>query len=416
LAIRAALTWRDREAVTLSPYAAHAAQSAGRRYPETEHAFRSPYQRDRDRIVHTKAFRRLEYKTQVFVNYEGDHYRTRLTHTIEVSLISRTLSRALGLNEDLAEAIALAHDLGHPPFGHAGESILDDCLKGHGGFEHNAQSLRIVELLEVRYAAFPGLNLTAEVREGLNKHGWFGPEGSGSTLEAQLTDLADAIAYDAHDVDDGLRSRLLRWDDLRDLEIWRHLDSAGLPETPSDDLDATSDVSHHQRIRGLIDYLVSDLYEHTRRVLERRRIETYEDLRSAGPIAGHTREVAAQKRALELFLRQNLYRHPRVEETRVWAEKAIRDLFRAFVESPGLLPEATRRRLGEVPLERVVGDYIAGMTDRFAVREHNRIFPNDRTGSLLELLIVNPIDPDAQAQLNVALGQLPLPFFESLPS
>ena len=416
MAIRAALTWRDREALTLAPYAAHAALSAGRRYAETEHAYRSPYQRDRDRIVHTKAFRRLEYKTQVFVNYEGDHYRTRLTHTIEVSLISRTLSRALGLNEDLAEAIALAHDLGHPPFGHAGEAVLDDCLKGHGGFEHNAQSLRIVDLLEVRYPAFPGLNLTAETREGLAKRGWFGPNGTGATLEAQLTDLADAIAYDAHDVDDGLRSRLLRWDDLHDLEIWRHLDLADRPAASGDDADATSDVSHHQRIRGLIDYLVSDLYEHTRSVLERRGIESYEGLRAAGPVAGHTHEVAAQKRELELFLRQNLYRHPRVEETRVWAEKAIRDLFRAFVERPGLLPEATRRRLDEVPLQRVVGDYIAGMTDRFAVREHNRVFPSDPTGSLLELLVVNPIDPEAQAELSVALGQLPLPFSDGLPS
>ena len=417
MAIPKALTWREREDLTLAPYASHAGASALRMHSEAEHAFRSPYQRDRDRIVHTKAFRRLEYKTQVFVNYEGDHYRTRLTHTIEVSLISRTLCRALGLNEDLAEAIALAHDLGHPPFGHAGEAVLDDCLRGHGGFEHNAQSLRIVDLLEVRYAAFPGLNLTGEVREGLAKHGWFGPSGSGSTLEAQLTDLADPIAYDAHDVDDGLRSRLLRWDDLRDLEIWRRLDPANLPAASADDAtDATSDVSHHQRIRGLIDYLVTDLYEHTRIALNCLRVESYAQLRAEGPVACHSPEVAAQKRELEQLLRQSLYRHPRVEETRVWAEKAIRDLFRAFVDRPGLLPESTRRRLDDVPLERVVGDYIAGMTDRFAVREHNRVFPNDRTGSLLELLVVNPIDPDAQAQLNVALGQLPLPFFEGLAS
>lgn len=419
MAIGSALDWRGREALILAPYAAHGERSAGRRYPESEHAFRSPYQRDRDRIVHTKAFRRLEYKTQVFVNYEGDHYRTRLTHTIEVSLISRTLCRALGLNEDLAEAIALAHDLGHPPFGHAGEEVLDDCLRAHGGFEHNAQSLRIVDLLEVRYPTFPGLNLTSEVREGLRKHDWFGPNGLRATLEAQLTDLADAIAYDAHDVDDGLRSRLLRWDDLRDLRIWRRLapsnPAPALPDAAidpgaTDDIDPTSHASHHQRIRALIDYLVTDLLEQTRGNLEARRIESYASLRAAGLLAEYSPEVVELKGELEALLRRRLYRHPRVEETRVWAEKAIRDLFRAFVESPGLLPEGTRRRLDEVPLERVVGDYIAGMTDRFAVREHNRVFPNDETGSFLELLVVNPIDSDAQSRLSVALGQLPLPF------
>ncbi len=366
-------TWRDREALSLAPYAASADRSRGRLHPEAEHPYRSPYQRDRDRIVHTNAFRRLEYKTQVFVNHEGDHYRTRLTHTIEVSLIARTLARALCLNEDLAEAVALAHDLGHPPFGHAGEAVLDDLLRDHGGFEHNSQSLRIVDLLEVRYPGFRGLNLTWEVREGLQKRRWFAPGGEGATLEAQFCDLADPIAYDAHDVDDGLRSGLLRWDELRPLAIWRHVP---IPDADAP-LPAGDDVGRHQRIRGLIDCLVGDLVEQTASNLERLGVETYEDLRRAGPVAAFSPEVDADRQQLQAFLQEHLYRHPRVTAARRPAEHVIRALFTAYRSDPRLLPDATRRRFAEDPPERVVCDYVAGMTDRFALNEYARVFGED---------------------------------------
>jgi len=378
-------TWRDREALGLAPYAASAARSRGRSHPEDEHPYRSPYQRDRDRIVHTNAFRRLEYKTQVFVNHEGDHYRTRLTHTIEVSLIARTLARALCLNEDLAEAIALAHDLGHPPFGHAGEAVLDELLRGHGGFEHNGQSLRIVEVLEARYPGFRGLNLTWEVREGLAKRQWFGPDGQGATLEAQFCDLADAVAYDAHDVDDGLRSGLLRWSQLRGLAIWRQPRLSGADGL----LPAGDDVGRHQRIRGLIDCLVSDLVEQTAANVQRLGIATYGDLRRAGPVAAFSPEVDADRRQLEAFLQGRLYRHPRVVEARRGAEHVIRELFNAYRSDPRLLPDATRRRIGEDSLERVVCDYVAGMTDRFALNEHARVFGEDETALWPGRLVVN---------------------------
>jgi dGTPase len=376
--------WQDWERFFLAPFAATSGRSRGRRVPEPEHPYRSPFQRDRDRIVHTNAFRRLEYKTQVFINHEGDHYRTRLTHTIEVSLTARTLARALRLNEDLAEAIALAHDLGHPPFGHAGEEVLNDLLKAHGGFEHNRQSLRIVDFLEIRYSAFRGLNLTAEVREGLAKKQWFGPGGSGATLEAQICDLSDSITYDAHDVDDGVRSGLIRWHDMRNLAIWRRVPT---PENETPPVGGY-DVAGLARIRALQDCLVGDLIQQTLANLARHGVATYEDLRAAGPLAAFSPEIDVERRALERFLFGRLYRHPRVAETRRHAEKIIRDLFGAYIADPRLLPYATRERIGEDQLERVVCDYVAGMTDRFALVEHVRIFGDDEREVLSSQLVV----------------------------
>ena len=379
--------WREWERFGLAPWAATSEKSLGRRFAEPEHAYRSPFQRDRDRIVHTNAFRRLEYKTQVFINHEGDHYRTRLTHTIEVSLIARTLARALRLNEDLAEAIALAHDLGHPPFGHAGEDVLDELMKGHGGFEHNAQSLRIVDALEVHYPDFRGLNLTAEVREGLAKKSWFGSTdaaGTGATLEAQLCDLSDSIAYDAHDVDDGLRSNLIRWSDIRHLAIWRQVPSQDDVRSPAPGYD----VAVLARIRGLKDYLVGDVIAQTTANLRARGVSTYADLRAAGPVAAFSPEADAARRELERFLFTRLYRHPRVAQTRRRAEGVIRDIFRAYVDDPRRLPYATRERIREDQLVRVVGDYVAGMTDRFALEEHARLFGDDERDLLLSQLVV----------------------------
>ena len=376
--------WLEWERFGLAPWAAASERSLGRRFFEPDHPYRSPYQRDRDRIVHTNAFRRLEYKTQVFINHEGDHYRTRLTHTIEVSLTARTLARALRLNEDLAEAIALAHDLGHPPFGHAGEDVLNDLMKAHGGFEHNAQSLRIVDLLEIRYTAYRGLNLTAEVREGLAKKCWFGEGGTGATLEAQICDLSDSVTYDAHDVDDGLRSGLIRWTDLRDLAIWRHVPSANGMRPPIPGYD----VATLARIRGLKNYLVGDLIRQTTANLAAKAVETYSDLRAAGPIAEFSPEADAARRELERFLFTRLYRHPRVAQTRRRAEKVIRDIFTAYVADPRRLPYATRERIKEDQVIRVVGDYVAGMTDRFALKEHARLFGDDERDLLLSQLVV----------------------------
>ncbi len=362
-------------------YAAHSARSRGRRYPEPAASPRSEFQRDRDRIVHSTAFRRLEYKTQVFVNHEGDLFRTRLTHSLEVAQIGRTLARMLDLDEDLTETIALAHDLGHTPFGHVGQDVLNECMAAQGGFEHNLQSLRVVDALEHKYAEFAGLNLTFEAREGILKHcskknaeklGAVGErflKGQQPSLEAQITNLADEIAYNNHDVDDGLRSGLIRLEQLEEVSLFaRHLAQVRQRYPSLNDRRLI-----HETVRRMINTLVVDLVAQTRRNLEQHKPGSIDDLRACPPLAAFSPEMRAQSLELKRFLFQNLYRHYRVERMSNKARRLIRDLFTAFASQASLLPPEYRQR-AEVDLHRAVADYIAGMTDRYAIREHRRLF------------------------------------------
>lgn len=367
----------------LAPWAQSAPATRGRRWPEAEHPYRSPYQRDRDRIVHSRAFRRLEYKTQVFVNHEGDHYRTRLTHSLEVSQIGRTVARALCLNEDLVESLALVHDLGHTPFGHLGEEVLDRALADHGGFNHNRQTLRIVEWLEERYAAFPGLNLTWETREGIAKHSGpiapslapefaeYEPERQ-PPLEAQLIDLVDEIAYNHHDIDDGLESGLLEADLLaRDValfgEAYRRARS-GLPTAEDRQVRAAA-------LRALIDELVSDLIRTTATRVSDAGIADLEGVRARRePLAGLSERAAARNHELKAFLRERLYRHPRIERMKDKSRRILEALFERYMENPRLLSEEVRRRMESDGAHRAVADFIAGMTDRYAAEEYRRLF------------------------------------------
>jgi dGTPase len=364
----------------LAPYAADPARSRGRRHPEPPAAPRSEFQRDRDRIIHSTAFRRLEYKTQVFINHEGDLFRTRLTHSLEVAQIGRTLARVLKLDEDLIETIALAHDLGHTPFGHVGQDVLNDCMQAHGGFEHNLQSLRVVDELEQKYAEFEGLNLTFEAREGILKHcsranaerlGEVGRrflEDQRPSLEAQLANLADEIAYNNHDVDDGLRSGLITLAQLEDVPIFRrHLDTVR-QRFPS----LTDRRLIHETVRRMINTLVVDLVEETRRNLGRHQPDSPDAVRQCPTLAAFSPEVREEHLALKRFLRQHLYRHYRVNRTMEKARRLVRELFEAFTRQPSLLPPEYQAR-GERGLERTVCDYIAGMTDRYAIREHRRL-------------------------------------------
>jgi len=374
-------TWMDREAGTLAPYAAMSASTKGRAHPEDEHPFRGPFQRDRDRIIHCHAFRRLEYKTQVFIYHEGDHYRTRLTHTIEVAQISRTIARALGLNEDLSEAIALAHDLGHPPFGHSGEKVLDELMRGHGGFEHNAHSLRIVEELEKRYPGFNGLNLTYETREGIAKHSSEHDtqtsrapydDGLSPCLEAQIVDLADEIAYNNHDIDDGLSSGMLDPGALGKVRLWRRNKEAVMERVKADER-----VITYQTIIAIINAQVTDLVRLVSRRIEKEGIASIDDVRKRkAPIAGFSEEMTAMNRELKAFLKYNLYHHNRVIRMAHKAERIISELFRAYAREPKLLPTSDYSRIekGDVPEKRVICDYIAGMTDRFALTEYGKLF------------------------------------------
>ena len=368
---------------SLAPWAQRGAASRGRRHAEPEHAYRSPYQRDRDRIIHSRAFRRLEYKTQVFVNHEGDHYRTRLTHSIEVSQIGRTVARELHLNEDLVESLALSHDLGHTPFGHLGEEVLDESLRQHGGFNHNRQTLRIVESLEDRYPGFPGLNLTWEVREGIAKHS--GPIDAAAVpefaeyepdleppVEAQLIDLVDEIAYNHHDIDDGLESGLLAVEDL--------VESVPLFGDPyrrarRDLKSARSRQLRTIALRALIDGLVTDLIDTTRANVEAARVTSVEDVRRLGrPLASASVTVAEGTRTLERYLHRHLYGHHRIERMRDKARRILIALFEAYRANPKLLPDETRQRAGHELPERVIADYIAGMTDRYAIEEYRRLY------------------------------------------
>jgi len=360
-----------------APWASCAAESAGRAWPELEHAYRTCYQRDRDRVLHSRAFRRLQYKTQVFVLHEGDHFRNRLTHTLEVAQIARTIARALACNEDLTEAIVLAHDLGHTPFGHSGERALHALLAEFGGFEHNRQSLRIVDWLEVRSSRYRGLNLTAETRAGVLKHGSDYPRyghpvalpalpGPPST-EAQIANLADSIAYNAHDVDDGLRSGLLEWEPLLELELLR---------AARDRLDSRDrSAGREPVITKLIDLLVSDLVITSRGALEHAGAPSL-TTGSGGerPVVRHSDEIRAGLAALSSFLRRNLYLHHRVVRMASKGQRMLRELWAAYAEDRRLLPPGVLEPAPGESTERAIADHLAGMTDRFALEEHRKLF------------------------------------------
>jgi len=366
------------EAQTLAPYATLARDSRGRQYPEEEQDYRTAFQRDRDRVIHTTAFRRLEYKTQVFVNYEGDYYRTRLTHTLEVAQIGRSIARALGANEDLVEAICLAHDIGHSPFGHSGERVLNALMEGRGGFDHNKQSLRIVTKLERRYPQWPGLNLTFEVLEGIVKHeseydiadaADYDPGKRGS-LEAQICNIADELAYNAHDLDDGLRSGMLRVEQVRDLEVWRMLgDSIGWDGQDFDDM------IRYRLIRRMIGLEIDDAIAYTAARLAEANPRSLDELqRLPFNVIGHTPDYARMNRELKDALYGKLYSHYRVKRMAAKAERFITDLFNEYVTHPEELPDSVQAHLEERSLHRTVCDYIAGMTDRYALEEHQRLF------------------------------------------
>ncbi|MBI1879837.1 MAG: deoxyguanosinetriphosphate triphosphohydrolase [Chloroflexi bacterium] len=367
------------EAERLAPYAMLSYDSRGRAYPEDEHPYRTAFQRDRDRIIHTTAFRRLEYKTQVYLTTEGDYYRTRLTHTIEVAQIGRTIARALQVNEDMTEAICLAHDLGHGPFGHSGEAALNGLMADHGGFDHNYQSFRIVEKLENRFPDFRGLNLTWEVREGMLKHeteydrsdvSGFEPDWR-PTLEAQIVNYADEIAYTTADLDDGLRSGMITPEQLHDVEFWRRVtEELNLNPRPG-----FSDMDRHRIIRRLVGKEVSDVIMATNAQLELHQIKSVEDIRRlAHNIAIHSQEVKQLDRQLKDFLFNNLYQHWRVMRMDRKARRFIGELFQAYVNSPVILPLSVQEIARQRGLYRTVCDYIAGMTDRFALQEYNKLF------------------------------------------
>ncbi|OGQ55707.1 MAG: deoxyguanosinetriphosphate triphosphohydrolase [Deltaproteobacteria bacterium RIFCSPLOWO2_02_FULL_53_8] len=376
------MSYKDLEAARLAPQAVKSAQTRGRRHAESEHPFRTAFQRDRDRVIHCNAFRRLEYKTQVFVFHEGDHYRTRLTHTIEVAQITRTIARALGLNEDLSEAIALAHDLGHPPFGHSGEEALNKLLAGHGGFEHNGHGLRIVEELETRYPGFKGLNLTWEVREGIVKHKsahdrpFENDEYDSSKracLEAQIADIADEIAYNNHDIDDGLSSEMLGPDALVDVALWQENFDAVKREFGREDFK----VLKCQTVIRIINAQVTDLVDTMTAAIAKEGIRSVDDVRDAGRnIAQFSDEMKEKNRELKRFLYENLYRHRRVLRMADKAERIINELWGAYSRAPYLLPprDYSLIETGAQPPWRVICDYIAGMTDRFALDEYKKLF------------------------------------------
>lgn len=365
----------------LAGYAVTESQSRGRLHPEPPPVERGEFQRDRDRIVHSTAFRRLEYKTQVFVNHEGDLFRTRLTHSLEVAQISRSIARALHLNEDLAEAIALAHDLGHTPFGHAGQDALNDCMKPYGGFEHNLQSLRTVDLLEAHYAAFDGLNLSFETREGILKHcsrtnavhlGELGKrflDGTQPSLEAQLANYADEIAYNNHDVDDGLRSGLITLDQLQNVEIFAQARAEVERQWPG----LAGRRLIHETIRKMINLMATDLINSTRDRINAQNVCSLAQVRCAPRLVGHSEALSPQLTELKRFLREHLYRHYQVLRMTAKAARIIQDLFAVFMDDMRLLPPQYQQ-LAQQDQARAVADYIAGMTDRYAIREHRRLF------------------------------------------
>ena len=370
----------------MAAYACTSGQSRGRRYDEEESPYRNAFQRDRDRIIHSNAFRRLEYKTQVFVNHEGDHYRTRLTHSIEVAQIARSICRAMRLHEDLAEAVALAHDLGHTPFGHSGQDALNKLMRPFGGFEHNRQSLRVVEKLELRYAAFPGLNLSYEAREGIVKHRSLHDRSKSGdlaeyalheqpTLEAQVANLADEIAYNNHDVDDGIRAGILDFESLRDVELFR----ASYEEVESQYPDINLSLTVHETVRRMINALILDVVEESGRRLRQAGVASLNDVRGASsPLIGFSAEMRRHNIQLKRHLYRNMYKHYRVVRMAAKAEKVIGELFEAMMQRPAMLPPR-QKQLHDVAEHdamkaRVIADYIAGMTDRYALEEYDRMF------------------------------------------
>jgi dGTPase len=368
--------------MTLASFAAHPEQTRGRKVIEQESPTRNVFQRDRDRIIHSTAFRRLEYKTQVFVNHEGDLFRTRLTHSIEVAQLTRGIARTLGLHEDLAEAIALAHDLGHTPFGHAGQDALNQCMRDYGGFEHNLQSLRVVDVLENRYASFDGLNLTFEVREGILKHcsrknaEQLGDVGErflrkeSPSLEAQITNFADEIAYNNHDVDDGLRSGLITIQQLSDIQLF----AENMAEVKLLYGDIEEKRLVHETIRRMINVLVVDLCEQSQQAIAKLNPVTIDDVRKSPVyLVGFSQAIAEKNLELKQFLLKHLYRHYKVNRMSAKAGRIIEELFTAFIQSPNLMPHE-HQQAAKQDQARAVADYIAGMTDRYAIREHRRLF------------------------------------------
>ncbi|WP_298610029.1 deoxyguanosinetriphosphate triphosphohydrolase [uncultured Thiothrix sp.] len=375
-------------------YAAQPETTRGRRFPEAAPAYRSEFQRDRDRVIHSKAFRRLEYKTQVFVNHEGDLYRTRLTHSIEVAQIARTVARSMGLNEDLTEAIALAHDLGHTPFGHAGQDELNACMQAYGGFEHNLQSLRVVDWLEDSYAEFAGLNLTFETREGILKHcavkhaQGLGEVGerfltkTQASLEAQLTNLADEIAYNNHDIEDGLRSGLISLEQMQQVPIFAQQYALVVQKYPQ--LEGRSLV--RETLRRLISAMVVDLIETSQAAIDASRVQTLDEVRQqAKPLIQYSEAMWAAKNELKRFLRENLYFHPTVYRMSWRAQRVVRELFNAYLQDSRLLPpkyqafiKQYEQAAGETGRARAIADYIAGMTDRYALKQYAELFDMDR--------------------------------------
>ncbi|MCX7190437.1 MAG: deoxyguanosinetriphosphate triphosphohydrolase [Methylotenera sp.] len=367
--------------LNLAPYAANPEFSLGREFDEPPSSTRNAFQRDRDRIIHSTAFRRLEYKTQVFVNHEGDLFRTRLTHSLEVAQMARGIARTLNLHEDLTEAIALAHDLGHTPFGHAGQDALNACMRDFGGFEHNLQSLRVVEKLELRYADFDGLNLSFEVREGILKHcalknakllGAVGQrflDKTSPSLEAQLTNYADEIAYNNHDIDDGLRSGLITIAQLAKVELFAN--NLALVQAKYPRLEQKRLI--HETIRRMINTLVVDLCTHSADNIAQHQPKNISDIRHLPALIGFSSEIAEQNQKLKQFLRKHLYHHYKVNRMSAKATRIVRELFTGFFENTGLLPDEFQI-YAEIDKARAVADYIAGMTDRFAIREHRKLF------------------------------------------
>jgi len=367
----------------LAPYAVKSGESCGRQHREPEHSYRTRFQRDRDRVIHCSAFRRLEYKTQVFVYHEGDYYRTRLTHSLEVAQIARSICKSLQLNEDLAEAIALSHDLGHPPFGHTGQKVLNQLMRHHGGFEHNRQSLRIVKLLEKRYPLFDGINLTWEVLEGISKHSrdednplLEKKNHRHPSLEAQVADCADGIAYNAHDLDDGITSGLLNLGQLRPVALWRENEIRLEKQYANLDLK----MKKYQVVRSIINDLITDFRKTTLKNLKRHGIDSAQKVRTCSArVAGFGSEIGEKNNQLKQFLHQNMYQHPHVRRMEFKAELYLTQIFDAYTRFPDLLPEDVRRQEELGPVERRICDYISGMTDRFCIREYKNLFgPEDK--------------------------------------
>jgi dGTPase len=368
----------EREDRFLAPYGMRSARSRGRRHLEPDDPNRTCYQRDRDRVIHSSSFRRLEYKTQVFVNHEGDNYRTRLTHSLEGAQIGRSVARSLALNEDLTECLVLGHDLGHTPFGHSGEKVMAELMADHGGFEHNRQTLRILEVLEERYPKFPGLNLTWEIREGIIKHqpdsdarapAEYAP-GEAPTLEAQLVDFVDEIAYNNHDIDDGLSSGMITVEKIRVVELFRD----SYEEVRAEGIRGER-LMRHQTVRRIISRCTKDLVETTLKTVRDANMASVEDVRKAGRrLVGYSPDMARRVKELKEFLFTNLYRHYRVVRMGDKAGRVLRDLFLSYVGEPLQLPPHYQERIPRDGVHRVVCDYIAGMTDRFAVDEHRKLF------------------------------------------